>query len=224
LQSYFYRNVGDESQKPVICISNHHYILSEQQTRIICGYYDVNLVSGYGINTVENIHINIIKPGQYDRKFIQKIQDEKKFWVMELFISLDELGYTIDPYEMLELTEKELFELEVNDILSMLCDPDNDYGLDSVEEAYETLLEPLILANPLKRYRMRDIQENVKDGMVTLCHTMETSVNDMIEIVKNFPAINGIVHDNILTDDQAEPLLSINKDFKLLKGSGQWIY
>lgn len=217
-----WNQIKDPHKKPPsICLCNHNYILSEDICRITGGYYDIDIRSGFGIYTQDGMHLNIIDPDSSARKFLRKVQEDKGFWMIDLFIALDKLGYTIDIQDLLETCNKRLFELEVDDIITYMINYLEEIEFTTLEEAYEIIIKPLIELNPLKRYNGENLYSVLKGNRVAL--TDLNHIDDLEYVIGKYPMINSFIHNSNTPFEHMEFLLRKKAKHELLHGTGLWL-
>jgi hypothetical protein len=184
-----------------------------------CKRFGINYIPGYGFKTSEGVELNIYKPSDVGIEFLETLQEEKRFWLTLIMQNLSDMGYFIDPFEMMNKNKKEkLEEIELSDICKYFSEDEYTEEIETDQQFFTSVLMPLLDSGlvPIHRPTLVEAFEKLKGEEITLVNP-----NSFTELITNPYVVNVLF--NRGTNAEVFTKCKETNTVLMYYGSGEWI-
>jgi hypothetical protein len=205
----------DINEKATFCFSNQHFIFPINILKDISFYYKINLINGFYLKLLNSIDVLITNLEEKDFELLKILENERKRWIVFLLEELQLQNFYLNPIFFQKRYNKEVFELTDFDIAELIFEK-NDDVFDSINDAYNNIVYPLIEKYPLKELTIESLF-NLKSQQ---SHVIVKKIHDFktfSDLSKKFK-FNGVIL-NPHNEKYQNKLKNIFSNF--YSGSGQ---
>lgn len=203
-----------------LVFSNHHYMFNLDEIKGTANYFDINLIPSFSVYTNEGIEVICLNPiNNKSKSFIENLSNKREEWIYMILEELVNIDCPISIRDLLNRTNKEIHEVELEDICYEMANSEFYYeDCESIDSAYDNYIKPIVEEYPFKKENINKVYNVLNND--ELIYNIPKYVDNLEDILINNKPDGFII--NKETHNDLIKYAEIN-NIKLFPGTGEWI-